>query len=97
MSAPYDTPETKSRPYIPEMAKEVIFWCAVFVVAATGAVLISQMGPNWHIGVPPAQSATVSVQPQSAPPVQQVGTVRDAAMVFIGSVKDPVGQEPPTF
>jgi hypothetical protein len=50
---------------IPEMVREVVFWCAVLVVVVSGAVLIGQMEPVWQFPPPAVHSATV-VQPDES-------------------------------
>ena len=40
---------------IPTMLKQVIFWCAVFVVAVISAVLIGEMGSDRQVPPPSAQ------------------------------------------
>lgn len=63
MSANFERRGSFHFPHVPEMAKEVIFWCAVFTVAVCGAVLIGTMGTAWSVAIPitvhaaPAQPA----------------------------------------
>jgi hypothetical protein len=52
MSAHYENRKPRTLAVMPEMAKEVIFWCAVFVVVVTSAVLIGQMNADWERPLP---------------------------------------------
>jgi len=98
MTIPYSgrESESSSHSFIPEMAKEVFFWCAVFVVAVTGAILVGQMGSGWSARLSPAEHATVSPQSPKAAPAE-VETERDAAMALIRKEAVPNGQEATTF
>ena len=52
MSAHYANRKPRTPSVMPEMAKEVIFWSAVFVVVATSAVLVGQMDADWSRPLP---------------------------------------------
>jgi hypothetical protein len=52
MSACYANHKQQKPSVFPEMAKELIFWSAVFVVVATSAVLVSQMDADWSVPLP---------------------------------------------
>jgi hypothetical protein len=94
MSARYDNRETQVFPFIPGMAKEVIFWCAVFIAVVTGAVLIGQMGPSWPVPVPLAQAAPVSVAAGGSSVEERTATPASDTSILDASDSS---EQPPTF
>jgi hypothetical protein len=94
MSACYANHKQQKPPVFPEMAKEVIFWGAVFVVVATSAVLVSQMDADWYVPLPfsgPVASVAAStMNTGQASPTEQFSGGRS---VDWAAVAEPV----PTF
>jgi hypothetical protein len=68
---------------IPIMLKQVIFWCAVFVVAVTSAVLIGEMGSRR--------------QGTSAQPVSSLVSTAEGAMEQVDASEQSTAQHGPTL
>lgn len=95
MTAAEERVETKAPSLIPDMAKEVIFWCAVFVAVVTGAVLISQMGSGWPVSVPVARSAPIAT-PTAMAPSAAPSTFPSASEALIVNASESA-EQPATF
>ena len=68
---------------IATMLKQVILWCAVFVLAVTSAVLIGEMGSRW--------------QGPAAQPVPSLVSTAEGAMEQVDASEQSNAQHTPNF
>ena len=98
MPAANEKLEARARGFIPDMVKEVIFWCTVFTAFVTAGLQISQMGQSWAVSVPPVQAAsmsTVTANSFAAPEARStVWSVSE--LPYIPDASAPA-EQPPTF
>lgn len=47
MAARFENRVHQPAQLLPQMAREVIFWCAVLAAVASGAVLVGHLGTIW--------------------------------------------------
>jgi len=88
MSVPYEIRKQQTLTVIPEMAKEVIFWCAVFVAVVTSAVLIGQIGSDWQIPVP-SRALALAAASMSATEQVDAPEASDAAPLNASEADEP--------
>ncbi len=94
MAARFEDREGRWVPVLPEMAKEVIFWCAVLVAVVSGAVLIGHMDAVWRFPIPAAQSASVAATVEASPVAER--PAMPASETPILDASEPA-EQPPTF
>ena len=98
MPAANEKLEARARGFIPDMVREVIFWCTVFTAFVTAGLQISQIGQSWAVSVPSVQTASMPmVTPTSVAAAEARSTVSSVSeLPDIPDASAPA-EQPPTF